>query len=143
MKETDSNKTAAFLLLRLLLGLLFVYAFIGKLKGDANGYTIANLIGFSQGTLENFSQNTFLPRLLLVPYCYALPWLEIGLGLALLLGIKTRLTLIGFGLVLISLWFGMLLLKQQAVVLGNAFYVFLSVVALHLAPYNRFSLTRD
>lgn len=145
MKEThsDCNKTAVFLLLRLFLGVLFVIAFIGKLKGETNGYSLANLTAFSQGTLENFSKNTFLPRLLLAPYCYALPWLELILGTVLLLGIKTRLTLIAYGLIMISLWFGMLLLKQHSVAAGNSFYFFLVLVALYFAPYNRFALTRE
>lgn len=142
MNETNFNKTAVFLLLRLFLGILFVVAFIGKLKGEVTGYSLANLTGFSKGTLENFSQNTFLPRLLLAPYCYSLPWIELILGTSLLLGIKTRLTLTVYGLTMISLWFGMLLLKQHSVAANNAFYFFLIIVALYFAPYNRFALTR-
>ena len=139
----DSNKTIAFLLLRLFLGLLFVMAFIGKLKTEAGNYSLANLAVVSQSILENFDKNTFLPRLMLVPYCYALPWVEIIVGIALLLGIKTRCALTVFGLTMVSLCFGMLLLKQSDVVANNSFYLFLGVFALYLSPYNRFSLTRD
>ena len=138
----DTSKTIAFLLLRLFLGLLFVVAFVGKLKGET-GYSLANLNIVSQGILENFDKNTFLPRILLLPYCYALPWVEIIVGVALLLGIKTQCALTVFGFTMVSLAFGMLLVKQTDVAANNSIYLFLGVFALYLSPYNRFSLTKN
>jgi uncharacterized membrane protein YphA (DoxX/SURF4 family) len=145
MKETtcECHKTAAFLLLRFFLGILFIIAFVGKLKGEANDYAWNNLIVFSQKTTENFAQNTFLPQVLLIPFCYTLPWVELILGLAIFFGIKTRLALIGFGFIMLNLCLGMMLMKQSDAVANNSFYLFLASVALYLSSHNRFCLMKD
>ncbi|MEZ5404649.1 MAG: DoxX family protein [Verrucomicrobiia bacterium] len=145
MKETncDCHKTAAFMLLRLFLAMLFIIAFLGKIKGEGNDYALANLSGFSKGLVEQFTQATFLPRFLLIPFCWALPWLEIVFGVALLLGIKTRCVLVCLGLLMLTLCFGMMLMKQSNVVANNAFYLFLVVAALYLSSHNRGCLVKD
>ncbi|MBX7158527.1 MAG: DoxX family protein [Verrucomicrobiae bacterium] len=145
MKETtcECHKTVAFMLLRLFLAMLFIVAFLGKLKGEGNDYALANLVGFSKGLVEQFAQATFLPRILLIPFCWALPWLEVIFGVALLLGIKTRCMLMCLGFLMLALCFGMMLMKQHDTVAKNAFYLFLIVTALYLLPHNRCCLVKD
>lgn len=125
---TYTNNQKACLLLRLLLGVLFLFASFGKL---------ANVPGFADGIVKSF-ESTMLPKVLVFPYAYALPFVELLLGIMLILGIFTDVALMVSGVTLLSLFFGMLLKGEHVVAANNALYLFINVCAIrwfeHVAP---------
>jgi uncharacterized membrane protein YphA (DoxX/SURF4 family) len=134
---------AGHLLLRFFLGLLMMVAFIGKTKGEEGDYALANYYAWAEKTQTQFAENTFLPSALLYLYCHTVGWAELVLGAMLLLGIKPRLTLWLVGLTLVSLGFGMMLMKQHAVVANIGVYLGLTVGALLLHQRSRLDLWKD
>jgi len=120
------------LLLRLPLGVLFLFAGINKFAG---GY--GNFIGW---IVQDMTEKTWLPKALLYPYAYTLPFAEVALGLLVLIGLWTRPALFATGLLLTSLMFGKVLAQDYATVSNNANYVFLTAAAYYFARYNRYSL---
>lgn len=129
-----TEQSMAFILLRLFLALRFIHAFYGKTLGEDGSFDLGNLSGFTQGTIENFS--SLLPKFALMPYAYALPWVELILGVALLVGFKTRWTLFLTGLTYISLAFGMMLMKNYETVGQIMLHVFMTAVALRWVSHN-------
>jgi thiosulfate dehydrogenase [quinone] large subunit len=128
------TEAAIAFLLRLSLGMLFLFAGLGKFLGPGGPGGTANwLVGEFEGT--------FLPSALLLPYAYALPYVEVVLGAALILGVATRPVLMVTALLLISLAFGKVLLKDHATVANNLNYVLIAAVALWFASKDdRYSL---
>jgi thiosulfate dehydrogenase (quinone) large subunit len=124
-------KAAGLALGRWGLGLMFLFFGIGKLfglKGFVNGYL---LLQFSK---------TWLPQWLLVPYAYALPFVEVTLGLLLLLGLARNATLIATGLLLLSLTFGQIILQQPPVVFQNVAYLFFTAALLFFGEHDTWIL---
>src|SRR5438445_13732996 len=81
------HREAAYALLRLTFGIVFLFAGIGKFRGG-----LGNFVG---GMLQQFSGK--LPAVLVEPFAYALPFAETTLGALILLGLFTpaALTLSG------------------------------------------------
>ena len=120
-----SPESVAGFLLRFALGVLFLFAAIGKFAGPGPA-------GFANWTLQEF-EATYLPRFMLIPYAYTLPYLEFVLGVVLILGIFTRTSLTVAALLLISLALGKMVLQDHATVANNLNYVFMAAVALWFA----------
>ncbi|MFO7975138.1 MAG: DoxX family membrane protein [Candidatus Hydrogenedentota bacterium] len=117
-----SPESVAGFLLRLALGVLFLFAAIGKFAGPGP-------MGFATWILQEF-EATYLPRFLVVPYAYALPYVEFLLGVVLILGVFTKVSLTLAALTLISLAFGKMVQQDHATVANNFNYVFMAAVAL-------------
>lgn len=88
-----------------------------------------------------------LPAVLLKPFFAALPWIELFLGALLLLGLFTRGALKLAGLTLLTLLFGVLMIRDFAVACQNFIYLcavagLLATVKLHALGLDRFR-TRD
>lgn len=128
-----SNLEWAALATRLAFGVLFFCAGLGKFQ---MGYS-----GVVEGLAGGFRE-TWLPMALVWPYAYALPFVELAIGVLLLVGLFTRPALIVTGLLLVSLTFGMAIKGEHDVVAHNLFYAVLSQTALLLSEWNRFSLDR-
>ncbi len=100
MRDTEhvaqglSPESVAGFLLRLALGVLFLFAAVGKFLGPGP-------IGFAKWILQEFD-GTYLPRALVLPYAFTLPYIEFLLGLVLILGLFTRASLFLAGMLLIS-----------------------------------------
>lgn len=124
-KDGLSPESGAGVLPRFALGVLFRFAAIGKFAGP--GPT-----GFAKWTLRE-SEPACRPRFLLIPYAYTLPYIEFLLGVVLILGIFTRLSLTVTALLLISLAFGQMVPQNHATVANNLNYVFMAAVALWFA----------
>ena len=162
------SETSAFLLLRLWLGLRALVAGIEKFGGevtvqqplmDADGKTPdpsgamieieQKVYGFSHyqavpDTLKtSFAGQPLLPSFLTTPFYAVLGYLLIALGLMLLVGVKTRWTLVAMGLLYTALSAGLILIKQDAGVAWLAIHVGLIAFALQLEKYNRFAVTRS
>jgi len=104
---------------------MFLFFGLGKVQNPA---------AFVQYLLSDF-QNTWLPKWLLVPYGYAIPFIELGIGILLLLGIARNAVLFFTGLFLITLTFGQIVL-QKPIVFNNLIYTLAVAALLFLAEYD-------
>ncbi len=131
-----SSEGAAALLLRWGLGVLFFIAGLGKFLAPGGPSAVAEKI------LEGF-KNTYLPEFTTSTFLHVLPYMEITVGAALLIGIFSREALIACGLLLLALTFGKAVQMDAPVVASNLNYVFVTAVALWFsARDNRYSLDR-
>lgn len=136
-----SAETWAVLALRLFLSLLFITASLGKFSSEgilsfSNYYhsTIPNLIG-------SFD-NTLLPRFLVAPYVYAIAYVEMILGILLLLGVKTKYALALIAATLVSLAFGRMCQGEHQGVASIAIYLLVNAAALYFVRHNKLELVR-
>ena len=131
-----SPEAAAGFLIRLSLGVLFFTAGLSKFLAPEGAFGVARKIA---GSFEN----TFLPGFMVIPYAYTLPFLEVLLGILLVLGLFTRPALLVSGLLLLSLAFGMMVQQQHDTVAYNLNYVFMAAIGLWFsAKANPWSLDR-
>ena len=139
--DDQRNKTAGFLLLRLFLAQFWVLQMIGKARDQESSVTsLHNLLVWSANVTAWMVKTTPLPAWAVRPYTLALPYLELLLGLLLLVGLRTRAALIGSCLLLISLDTGLMFqLKHDAVEL-NTVILLATLLALQWSPHDRFSL---
>ena len=99
-------------------------------------------------TVETFSASPLMPSFAVQPYAWVLGFALIGLGVTLLLGICTRLTLFLMGLLYISLTWGFIILEPSmgpAAAAGIAYlgvHMVIIVAGLFLADYNKFELVK-
>jgi len=137
-----SAETWAFLSLRLFLALRFMTAGLGKFNGE-DGYSFSNFYdGFAAGRIEVFSNSTNLPAFLFAPYLYAIAYIEILLGLALFLGVRTKHTLAIISLTYVSLAYGLMLLGNIDGVTNIGIHLLLTAAALYFVRHNKCELLR-
>ncbi|MDO8539187.1 MAG: hypothetical protein Q7S40_02005 [Opitutaceae bacterium] len=134
--------TAAFLLLRLFLGLRTLIEAIHKFESSGT-YSTANYTKNMTRMAEGITGASFLPLWATKPYALVLGYVLAILGTALLLGVKTRTTLILSGLVYLSLSFGLMTVQESEGVAWLGMYVLMFVVALVLVRNDRFSVWPD
>lgn len=162
---TDLGRTLAMLLARLWLALRSLQTGIEKfagmessqapvtIDGAANTYGlteaasnkvygVSHYAGVPKALYDKFAAEPLIPGWFLGLYDIILGPALILLGLTLLLGVATRLSLFVMGLVYTSLTFGLILLKQDAGVAWLAAHVILIVMALSLANHNRFAILK-
>ncbi len=137
------GKTWAVVLLRLFLGLLFLNAGLGKFiaktdQGPQLSFEAYKAV--SNGIYQKFQAETFLPSILLAPYTYVLPWAELLLGLAVLVGFRTKASLALMGLMCISLAFGQMLIGGHETVFQISVYVLLVAMALAFVKHNALAI---
>lgn len=169
--DTDSHpdtcgKTWAFLTLRLWLGARTLLAGIEKFSEritlqepllDATGapdpsgavvevqkkvYGVSHYHALPEALQTKFLQEPLLPPSLTAPFYASLGYVLVALGLMLLLGLFTRLSLVLTALLYTALMLGLLLIRQEDGVAWLAIHAGLIAFALSLSHYNRFSLTR-
>ena len=119
-------------LLRLPIGVLFLFAGLNKFLG---GYG-----NFVSWIIQDMSEKTWLPKVLLYPYAYVLPFIEVVVGVLLIIGLLTRPALIATALLSTSLLFGKVLAQDHATVANIANYVLITAIAYYFSRQNRFSL---
>ncbi len=99
-------------------------------------------------TVETFSASPLMPSFMVEPYAMVLGFALIGLGVALALGICTRVTLFLMGLLYVSLTWGFIILEPSmgpSAAAGIAYlgvHMVLIVGALLLADYNKLELIK-
>jgi thiosulfate dehydrogenase [quinone] large subunit len=162
-----TSESLSFLTLRLWLGFRALATGIEKFSGtvtvqqpilDADGKPDASgaiveieqkVYGFTHyravpDSLEtSLSSQPLLPSFLTHPFYAVLGYALIALGLMLLLGVKTRLSLFAMGLLYTGLTFGLILIKQDPGVAWLGIHVGLIALALKLSPHNRFAITKS
>jgi thiosulfate dehydrogenase (quinone) large subunit len=126
--------TAAFLLLRLFLGLRTLLAGVEKFEANKS-YSFSNYSDNMSRMAGGISNNSFIPLWAANVYAYSIGFLLTILGLALLLGVRSRLTLTVTGLVYVSLGFGLMAVQEGEGVAWIGVQVLMFVAALLLVRH--------
>lgn len=121
----------SFAILRATLGVLFLFAGVGKFI-DGRAEFAADLVG-------RFEE-TWLPDGLVSFSGQVLPFLEVGLGLLLILGLFTLPALIATGLLVLVLLFGTTVVEDHEATGRNGLYALVTFVLLWLSPHDRLAL---
>jgi thiosulfate dehydrogenase [quinone] large subunit len=124
------HREIAYALLRITLGIVFLFSGIEKFRAG-----VGNVAG---SMLQQFSGK--LPAVLVQPFVYVLPFAETILGALIVLGLFTSLTLSFSGLLLVALTFGTVMLGEFPVVAHNTQYALVNFVLLWLSDLNRVSV---
>ena len=133
--------TAAFLLLRLFLGLRTLLA--GLEKFESKGiYSFAGYYENMNRMAQGITGASFLPLWMTRNFTHVLGYALVLLGAALLLGLKTRAVLILTGLTYVALSFGLMAVQESEGVAWLGIHVGLVAGALVLVRYDRFALWR-
>jgi uncharacterized membrane protein YphA (DoxX/SURF4 family) len=135
------TRSLTALVLRLGLGMMFLIFGLGKLDALKTGEYPANVIKpFESETAKLPIVHRKLAGVEL--FATVLPYAEVGLGCALILGLLTPLTALLTGALLLQLVFGKLILKDIASMPGMLTYLLVDAAVLWLSPVtsNYFSL---
>ena len=97
-------------------------------------------VGNFVGGMTKMFQNTVLPTSVVVPFGYALPWLEAGIGLLILIGFRTREALVSGALLMVALTFGTALRQDWDVAAIQLFYSAVYAVLIAALRYNELSV---
>ena len=155
--------TFAFLVLRLWLAVRCLFVGIEKFgayrsvatplidpstgQPDASGvmvnanikfYALANYAGIPAALKDKFAHEAMLPKFALVAFDYMLGPAFILIGIMLLVGLGTRLSLLAQALLYIALTVGLVLINQSDGVAYLGIHIGLVAGALMLAEHNRF-----
>lgn len=134
--------TAAFLLLRLFLACRALLSGIEKF--ELNGtYSFANYYQSMSRMASGITGASFLPLWMTKSFALPLGYILLVLGVALLLGLKLRVTLFVMGLVYVALAFGLMVVQEGEGVAWLGVHVALCAGALVLVRHNRFALWPD
>jgi thiosulfate dehydrogenase [quinone] large subunit len=109
-------------------------------EAETKVYGLAHYHGMAPSLEEALRNEPLMPGWALTAYGYALGPVLIILGLTLLLGIRTRLTLFLMGLVYVSLTVGMILLGQDGGIAWLGTHVIMIALALKWVDHNRWCL---
>jgi uncharacterized membrane protein YphA (DoxX/SURF4 family) len=126
------DRTVGFFILRVFFAQFWFLQVVGKATDEATGTrSLQNLSIWAKNTSEWMTHGTPLPALMVKPYTYAVPYIELGIAILLALGFHTRQTLIAAALLIVSLDVGMMLKLKHDVVGNNT--IFLGALLLAIA----------
>lgn len=127
----DYGRHYGYAILRLTLGAVFLFFGIGKF--------VAGIAATAQGMEQSFAK-TWVPAAMVSGFSTVLPFLEVGLGVLLILGWRTRIAATIAGLLTIQLTVGLVILGSASGVAQNMLYTLGLVALLYLEDDNRFSV---
>ncbi|MET3874813.1 DoxX family membrane protein [Chitinophaga sp. OAE865] len=96
---------------------------------------LPKLNGFSAWMIKSF-EKSMLPDLLVVPFSYVLPIAEFVIGLLLLVGLFTRVSLIAGGAVMVLLIFGTAMIENWEALPSQLIHAAFFAVLLAFIQYN-------
>jgi thiosulfate dehydrogenase (quinone) large subunit len=134
--------TAAFLLLRLFLGLRTLMAGLEKFEANRS-YSTENYAANMERMATGISANSTIPLWAAKAFALPLGYMLVILGVAILLGIKTRAALFITGLIYVGLAFGLMAVQEGEGVAWLAPQILAFAVALVLVRNDRFAVWRD
>ena len=134
--------TAAFLLLRLFLGLRTLLAGLEKFEANKS-FSFSNYTENMNRIATGISNYSLIPLWAAQGFALSLGFLLVGFGAAILLGIKTRAALFLGGLVYVGLAFGLMAVQEGDGVAWIGMQVLMFAVALTLVRHNRLALVAD
>jgi thiosulfate dehydrogenase [quinone] large subunit len=111
-------------------------------SGSVKVYALENYHGVPAALMSKFQGEPLMPGFMLPIYDKVLGAALLGLGLTILLGFAYRSSLFLLGLLYISLTWGLILIREDGGVAWLGTHMILIVMALALAPHNRFSLLK-
>ena len=127
----SNNKSLAYALLRITLGVNFTGHGLIRIHNGA--------AAFAQTTGEHLAKSP-LPQSLIYAFSYAIPFIEAILGLTLILGIFTRISLTTGAVFMMLLTIGVTANQQWDLATQQLLYTVVFFVLLFLFEYNQFSL---
>lgn len=127
------HREIAYALLRMTVGIMFLFFGVGKLLGGVGGFT--------GGMAERFA-GSFLPSPLVELFAYVLPFAEVAIGTLLVLGLFNVATLTLAGLLMLALTFGAVVLADPPTAAQNVTFALVIFVLLWSAEHNVYSLGR-
>jgi thiosulfate dehydrogenase [quinone] large subunit len=128
----NDHREAAYALLRVTLGVVFLFNGVGKFMGG-----VGNFVGKMQQQFEGK-----LPSALVTPFSYALPFMEVLFGALIVLGLFGAAVLVLSGLLLLALTFGTVMQNDFPTAAHNTQYALVNFVLLFFADYNGYSVDR-
>lgn len=129
--SSGDDRALAYALLRVTLGLnIFMHGISRILAGPA----------VFAGTLDKMFQQTLLAGWPVHTFGLALPWIEAGLGLLLLLGMRARIALIGGAWLIAVLTFGTALRQDWATAGTQLIYAAIYAALLAFHGWDRYSI---
>ena len=131
--------TAAFLMLRLFLGLRTLLAGIEKFESKGT-YSIENYYANMSRMAQGITGASFMPLWMTRTFAHSLGWILLVLGMGLLLGIKTRITLVLTGLIYLGLSFGLMAVQESDGVAWLGMHVLMISAALVIVRHDRFAV---
>jgi thiosulfate dehydrogenase (quinone) large subunit len=134
--------TAAFLLLRLFLGLRTLLAGLEKFEANKS-FSFSNYVENMTRMATGISSYSMIPLWAAKMFALSLGFLLTFLGVAILLGIKSRTSIFLAGLVYVGLGFGLMAVQEGEGVAWIGAQVLMFAVALVLVRHNRFALVGD
>lgn len=134
--------TAAFLILRLFVGLRTLLAGVEKFENKGT-YSVANCQQNMEHMAQGITSASFLPLWMTRTFAHSIAYALLALGILLLLGVKTRITLTLTGLLYVGLSFGLMAVQESEGVAWLALHVGLIAGALVLVRHDRFAIWAD
>ena len=134
--------TAAFLLLRLFLGLRTFLAGLEKFESGGK-YSFEAYYTNMARMASGITGASFMPLWMTKTFAMSLGYLLLVFGTTLLLGIKTRCSLILTGLLYVGLSFGLMAVQEAEGVAWLGMHIAMFAGALVLVKHNRFALWSD
>lgn len=127
----SSNKSLAYALLRAALGVNFAgHGFVRIVNGVGS---------FAQTTADHLAKS-LLPRGFVTGFGYLIPFIEAALGLALIFGMLTRVSLVCGALFMMALTIGVTSNQQWDVAGQQLLYSLVFFVLLFLNEFNEYSV---
>lgn len=120
----------AYALLRVTMGVIFLFYGIEKFR---------NGIGSVADGMEKLLEGK-LPLVLVRPFAYLLPFVEVIIGALLTFGLFSEIALILAGLLMLALTFGTVMIPDRPTVVNNATFAFIIFVLSWLGENNSYSL---
>lgn len=134
--------TAAFMLLRLFLGLRTLLAGVEKFEANKS-FSLSNYTENMTRMATGISNYSLIPLWAAKMFALSLGFLLVGIGAAILLGIKSRISMFLGGLLYVSLGFGLMAVQEGEGVAWIGMQVLMFAVALVLVRHDRFGLWAD
>ncbi len=132
----------SLLLLRLFIGLRLLLAGIEKFERDLS-YSFENYYENMGRLAEGIAGASFLPEALTKPYAHSLGYALILVGVMVLLGIKSKISLILSGLLFLSLSLGLMAVADNEGIVFLGIHVGLTCAALFLVEHSRLVIWKD
>jgi len=127
-----NNREAAYSLLRITFGVIFLFSGIGKLFGGVGNFVAGMEKGFTGK----------LPLALVTPFSYVLPYAEVAIGALLVFGLFTSIGLVLSGLLMVALTFGTVMEGEFQIAAHNTQYGLVNFVLLWFVEFNGYSVDR-
>jgi thiosulfate dehydrogenase [quinone] large subunit len=134
--------TGAFLLLRLWLGLRTLLAGVEKFESGGT-YSFENYYKNMGRMAQGITSASFMPLWMTKNFAHTLGYALVVLGLCVLLGVKSRLSLFATGLLYVGLSFGLMAVQEGEGVAWLGMHMVMIAGALVLVRYERFAILGD